>query len=81
MAAHKPLHLVEAPSQRIRGFLGTKCEQSGPSKQHRFSPEGVQPAIRPIPGTNNTSCHREVGRKAMAHDVAPFAIAGCGPVP
>jgi hypothetical protein len=27
------------------------CEQSGPSKQHRLSPEGVQATIRPIPGT------------------------------
>jgi len=25
------------------------CEQSGPSKQHRFSPKGVQPAIRAVP--------------------------------
>jgi hypothetical protein len=32
----------------------SSSERSNPSKRHRFLAEGVQPTIRPIPGTNNS---------------------------
>jgi hypothetical protein len=32
----------------------SSSERSNPSKRHRFLAEGVQSAIRPIPGTNNS---------------------------
>ena len=46
------LLVVEVPRYVLERL---SSEQSEPSKQHRFSPADVHLAIRPIPGTNNTS--------------------------